>query len=91
MTDFQRYLAAKRSVDDRALDRRLLDRLADGAVRAADDGDGPLRVLEVGAGVGTMVERLVERELLPAADVRYTAVVGDIEPTAGRPGRQPLP
>ena len=89
MTDFQRYLAAKRSVDDRALDRRLLDRLADGAVRAADDGDGPLRVLEVGAGVGTMVERLVERELLPAADVRYTAV--DVDPDNVAALRERLP
>ncbi|PSP80377.1 hypothetical protein BRC88_06645 [Halobacteriales archaeon QS_4_69_225] len=89
MTDFQRYLAAKRSVDDRALDRRLLGRLADGAARAADDGDGPLRVLEVGTGVGTMIERLLERELLPAADVRYTAV--DVDPDNVAALRERLP
>ena len=89
MTDFQRYLAAKRDVDDRALDRRLLGRLADGAARAADDGDGPLRVLEVGAGVGTMIERLLERELLPAADVRYTAV--DVDPDNVAALRERLP
>ncbi len=87
MTDFQRYLAAKRRVDDRALDRRLLERLSDAAARAADDG--PLRVLEVGAGVGTMVERLVERELLPAADVRYTAV--DVDPDNVAAMRERLP
>jgi hypothetical protein len=35
---------------------------------------GPLRVLEVGAGVGTMVERLWEWDVLPETAVEYTAV-----------------
>ena len=77
MTDFQRYLRAKRTVDDRALDRRLVDRLREGLAPRAADTDGPLRVLEVGAGIGTMLARFVEWDVLPAGDIRYTAV--DIE------------
>jgi hypothetical protein len=69
---FQRYLRAKRTVDDRALDRRLIERLREAL--SARAGDGPLRVLEVGAGIGTMVTRAIEWDLLPPGDVRYTAV-----------------
>ena len=74
-TDFQRYLAAKRGVDDRGLDRRLLERLSAGLAAADDD---TLRVVEVGAGVGTMVERLLEWDLLPPGRTHYTAV--DVDP-----------
>lgn len=71
---FQRYLSAKRTVDDRALDRRLLDALSRRLERRSTASEGPLRVLEVGAGVGTMVTRLVDWDLLPAGDVDYVAV-----------------
>ena len=57
--DFSRYLASKRTVDDRALNRQVWQTLAD-AVVAELPPDRPLRVLEVGAGIGTMVERCVE-------------------------------
>jgi hypothetical protein len=77
-TDFQRYLRAKRTVDDRSLDRRLLDDLRTGVAALAADRDAPLRVLEVGAGIGTLVERLLEWDLHPPADVAYTAV--DVDP-----------
>jgi hypothetical protein len=70
---FQRYLRAKRSVDDRSLDRRLLDRLQDWLTARASRS-GPVSVLEVGAGVGTMVERLWEWDVFPATSVEYTAV-----------------
>ena len=69
--DFTRYLASKRSVDDRALNRHVWQTLAD-AVAAELPPDRPLRVLEVGAGIGTMVERCVEWGLLTSAD--YTAI-----------------
>ncbi|PSQ57565.1 hypothetical protein BRD18_07310, partial [Halobacteriales archaeon SW_7_71_33] len=68
----QRYLAAKRTVDDRALDEGVLDRLA----RAVPDSP---TVLEVGAGIGTMVERLLDRGLLSGA-VTYVAV--DLDDTS---------
>lgn len=74
MSDFQRYLRAKRTVDDRALDRRLLVELRE---RLA--GRERLRVLEIGAGVGTMLTRFVEWEVLPVGEIEYTAVDVDAE------------
>jgi hypothetical protein len=74
---FRRYLRAKRTVDDRALDRRLVDTLREQLANRTAETDGPLRVLEVGAGIGTMLTRFVEWDVLPAGDVRYTAI--DIE------------
>ena len=73
--DFTRYLAAKRTVDDRALNRHVWQTLAD-AVAAELPRDHPLRVLEVGAGIGTMVERCVEWGLFSRSgfDVSYTAI-----------------
>ncbi len=51
---FARFLAAKTTVDDRALNRHVLAEFC--RLMAA----GPSRVLEVGAGLGTMVARLVD-------------------------------
>ena len=67
---FSRYLAAKRPIDDRSLNGHVWQTLRD-ALPA-----GPQDVLEVGAGIGTMVDRLRERGLL-AAGGRYTAVDAD--------------
>lgn len=67
MSGFQEYLRAKRAVDDRALNRRVLHRLR------GELPDGPLDVVEVGAGVGTGIVRLLEWEVLPEA-VSYTAI-----------------
>ena len=71
---FQRYLRAKQTVDDRALDRRLIETLREQLAARAADTDGPLRVLEIGAGIGTMLARFVEWDVLPAGDIRYKAV-----------------
>jgi SAM-dependent methyltransferase len=71
---FTRYLAAKKDLDDRSLNCRVWEALAQ-AVQARPD-PGPLRVLEVGCGIGTMIERLLERGLLSHAV--YTAL--DAEP-----------
>jgi len=76
---FRRYLRAKRTVDDRAIDRRLLGTLGR-RLRERAAGDGPLRVLEVGAGIGTMPARLLEWETLPEGEIRYEAV--DVDPDA---------
>ena len=48
---FIRYLSAKKTVDDRALNRRVWD-----AMTARVRGLSP-RVLELGGGIGTMIER----------------------------------
>jgi hypothetical protein len=52
--DYARYLAAKATVDDRALNRHVLAEL-----RRLLPAGTP-RVLEVGAGLGTMVARLMD-------------------------------
>lgn len=79
---FDRYLDAKRSLDDRSIDRYVLarlehhlDRLRAGRGTRAN-AQRQLRVLEVGAGIGAMVERCWRWDLLPG-NVRYTAVERD--------------
>ncbi|PCR89611.1 hypothetical protein [Natrinema ejinorense] len=75
MTDgFQRYLRAKRTVDDRALDRRLVEQLRERLAIRNEAREGPLCVLEIGAGIGTMVTRFLEWDVLPVGEIRYTAV-----------------
>ena len=65
-----RYLAAKKSVDDRALNWQVWQRLVAALPRATPQQ--PLRILEVGAGIGSMVERLVAGDVLTHAI--YTAI-----------------
>ena len=60
--DYARYLAAKTTVDDRALNRHVLAELR----RLLPPG-AP-RVLEVGAGLGTMVARLTEWGVIGAGE-----------------------
>ena len=68
--NFPRYLAAKKSVDDRALNRHLWNALM-GELQATSQGK-TLRVLEIGAGIGTMIERVLDWGLLGWA--HYTAL-----------------
>jgi len=67
---FTRYLSAKVSVDDRALNRQVWRTLANSL--PATSAENPLRVLEIGAGIGTMLERMLDWKLLQYAD--YTAI-----------------
>ena len=60
--DYARYLAAKTTVDDRALNRHVLAELC--RLMPA----GAPRVLEVGAGLGTMVARLIDWGVLCAGE-----------------------
>ena len=60
--DYSRYLAAKKSVDDRALNRHVLAELC----RLMPPGKP--RVLEIGAGLGTMVARLLEWQVITAGE-----------------------
>jgi predicted O-methyltransferase YrrM len=71
---YSRYLSAKATVDERALNQRVwtqfVDRLA--------ERSSPVRILEVGGGVGATVERVVEAfEHEPTRALRYTLV--DVE------------
>lgn len=70
--DSKRYLLSKQTVDDRALDRRVLEHFV-GALRSL--GPRPPRVLELGAGPATMVTRLADWGLVTEAD--YTLVDED--------------
>lgn len=73
---FPRYLAAKKSVDDRALNRLIWSRLAEELAAQKEKQPIP-RVLEIGAGIGTMAERMAGWGLLDR--VRYTALDGEQE------------
>lgn len=65
------YLDLKKAVDDRSLNKAVWEKMA----RWIGEGfpqDRPLRILEIGAGIGTMIERLLETNLLGRCE--YTAV-----------------
>jgi SAM-dependent methyltransferase len=83
--NFTRYLAAKKSVDDRALNRHVWQCLTQTMPPTA--AGAPVQVVEIGAGIGTMVERLVEWGLLRRAT--YTAI--DADPETIAEGRRRLP
>jgi hypothetical protein len=53
---YVRYLRAKQSIDDRSINRQVMGALSSGLAAHT----GPLRVLEIGAGVGVMASRLVD-------------------------------
>ncbi len=74
---FTRYLSSKKSVDDRSLNRSVWNSLA---IALSAYSSERLQVLELGSGIGTMVERVVDWGLLSRAD--YTAVDSEPENTA---------
>jgi hypothetical protein len=59
---YTRFLAAKKSVDDRALNRSVLDEFR----RLVPPGEP--RILEIGAGLGTMVARLLDWQVVTAGE-----------------------
>ena len=67
---FLRYLAAKKTVDDRALNQHVWSHLIEALRRFPRDRS--IRILELGAGIGTMVERIVSQPGLP--DMVYSAI-----------------
>jgi len=79
---FPRYLASKKTVDDRALNTHVWEALK----RSLPDKR--LEVIEIGAGIGTMIERAVERGLL--GDATYTAIDAMGENIAEARRRLPL-
>ena len=64
---FPHYLLSKQSVDDRALNRTVLD-----VLKASLPGSN-LTIIEVGAGIGSMLKRLLRWDILPA-HVDYSLV-----------------
>lgn len=71
-----RYLAAKKSIDDRALNHHVWRTLQQALPQATDSG--PLEILELGTGIGTMFERLVDWKLL-AGPATYLATDMDLD------------
>lgn len=65
---FPRYLLSKRSVDDRAINKDVLSELKDNL------SGTPRTIIEVGGGIGTMVARLLEWDVISQAE--YTLVDG---------------
>lgn len=59
---FQHYLLAKQTVDDRALNKDVVNRLR---VHLPPE---PVSVIEVGAGIGTMLKRLIEWNIFCAGE-----------------------
>lgn len=82
--NYVRYLAAKQSVDDRALNQHVWQTLQ--STLPATTPQKPLHVLEIGAGIGTMVERTLLWGLCDHAD--YLAI--DAEPSHISAARQHL-
>lgn len=79
---FQRYLLAKQDLDSRSLNRTVLDHLRGFCAQA-----GTLRTLELGAGVGTMPERLAAWRILTRG--AYLGLDADVESTAWASERVP--
>lgn len=59
---FPKYLLAKQSVDDRALNKDVLSALK------AHLPQQPIRIIEVGAGIGTMLNRLIRWDIIQNAE-----------------------
>jgi SAM-dependent methyltransferase len=71
----RRYLAAKKTVDDRALNQNVVGRLRTELL--ASENTSP-RVLEIGGGLGTMVTRLVDWNVLKSADYQLLDVDAEL-------------
>ncbi|GAB4579505.1 MAG: class I SAM-dependent methyltransferase [Anaerolineales bacterium] len=69
---FPRYLAAKKPIDDRALNQHVWETMTR-AISPAAPG-APLRILEVGCGIGTMFARLIERKWAETFPLTYTGI-----------------
>ncbi|WP_372365138.1 hypothetical protein [Candidatus Uabimicrobium sp. HlEnr_7] len=68
--NFVDYLESKKTVDDRALNRVVLNKMCDYLHEMARQK--PLQIVEIASGIGTMLERLIDWDLLPSAT--YTMV-----------------
>lgn len=60
--DYVQYLDVKKSIDDRSLNQAVWEHFSSWLLSKGDQGSR-LKVLEIGAGIGTMIERLLEASL----------------------------
>lgn len=59
---FPHYLLSKQTVDDRALNKDVLNALR------VNLSQQPVNVIEVGAGIGTMLKRLIQWDIFCTGD-----------------------
>lgn len=77
--DYVRYLRSKQTVDDRALNLRVLEGLESFLVQQGSNSTSQtLRVVEVGGGVGAMFMRLLRRRKLFASHTHVEYTIADI-------------
>ncbi|KAI0560843.1 S-adenosyl-L-methionine-dependent methyltransferase [Gracilaria domingensis] len=89
--DYARYLLAKRTVDDRALNLNVLNEFESHIQNAVDrNSTQMLRVIEVGAGVGDMFHRLWRRKALFSAAKSIHYILLDIKPELLKSARQSI-
>jgi len=74
------YLSAKRTVDDRSINRHVLDRLS---IELEKVQGRPLHIVEIGAGLGTMVARMVDLKMVTQAEY----LLLDVNPSLLREAR----
>jgi len=79
------YLAAKKAIDDRALNRHVWETLCQALPQATERA--PVNIIEIGAGIGTMLARVVDWGLLTGP---VTYVITDWAEDHLREGRQYL-
>ncbi len=80
---YPRYLAAKKAVDDRALNMRVFQQVTS---FLAEERKETLYILEIAAGIGTMIPRILSHPL--AGNIYYHAI--DISPENISSARQYL-
>ena len=78
---FVRYLESKRTVDDRALNHPVWSKLVRLVTERTTSAARPLEVLEIGAGIGTMVERMLAWQLFGSQPqpLHYTVLDADAD------------
>jgi hypothetical protein len=74
-----RYLAAKKTIDDQSLNHHVWETLHHSLQQTS--GSKSLNILEIGTGIGTMLERMIDRDLLtsPATYVATDSDPGQLE------------
>lgn len=74
--DYVQYLAVKKNIDDRSLNKTVWLEFSTW-LKTESEGKETLKVLEIGAGIGTMVERLLDAALL--LNCHYIAIEPEAE------------
>jgi 2-polyprenyl-3-methyl-5-hydroxy-6-metoxy-1,4-benzoquinol methylase len=69
--DYPAYLSAKKSIDDRSLNRQVWSTMCHWLEYRQTQKPG-IKLLEIGAGIGTMIERIADEAIVK--DFHYTAI-----------------